>query len=256
MAIGVESLVDFRPESGVITEDLDEGDRRSSDDPECLRKQRLQKAMLVSEEWKSAMVKPRTTSSGKYEYVRPSLSVHKFKQESAFALSTELSVASDSKICSVIKNMLFLLREADLIKDNILYKCKKMKEDFEREESVVRGILAEANIPAAISDSLLDSHFTMSSTRIAGSAQEAPHPVVSPNNREPSVDSTMTAVVPPPFPPTNVPPPPVISSVPPPMPPAFPVHASASMPDLSLPPPNITNVTNMSQAAPAPTLPP
>nr|CDJ86406.1 unnamed protein product [Haemonchus contortus] len=244
--------------SSAVTEDSAAGSHRNGDNAEDVRKQRLQKAMRVSEEWKSAMAKPRTAAATvvkpETERRRPTLTVHKFKQQTESALSTELSVASDSKICSVISDIIFLLHEADLIKENILYKCGKLKEDFEREETVVRTMLAEANIPTAISDSLLDSHFTMSSTRSAAPVQEPPHQTLSPR---PGVDSVMANAVPPPFPPTNVPPPPINASVPPPGPPAFPtLHASASLPDLSVPPPPINNVTTSAHPTPPPTLPP
>ncbi|KAK5967580.1 hypothetical protein GCK32_014088 [Trichostrongylus colubriformis] len=243
-------------EPGLINESSNDGNHREGDNDHNLRQQRLQKAYLVSEEWKSAMPKPGSTSTVKREFDRrrPSLSVDKFKQESASALSTELSIANDSKVCTAIKNMLFLLREADLIKDHILYKCKKMKEDFERDEAVVREMLAEANIPAAISDSLLDSHFIMSSTRMAAPAPEVPPQVLSPNSGESHTDSAVTAAAALPFPPTNVPPPTMNTCAPPPIPVVLPVRASASLPDLTVPPPSITNVANMS--TPPPPLPP
>ncbi|VDO99861.1 unnamed protein product [Heligmosomoides polygyrus] len=97
----------------------------------------------------------------------------------------QLSTVTDVKILSAIQTMLRLLQEAEVIKENLSHKCRKMKEEFDRDEAAVRTILAESNIPTAISDSLLDSHFKFTSKKLAG-AEEAPAPaaVQSPMGNE------------------------------------------------------------------------
>ncbi|WKX91900.1 hypothetical protein Q1695_010157 [Nippostrongylus brasiliensis] len=242
-----QSVVLTGEEPGLVEDGTDESCKNqetNGNGDEDIRQQRLQKAYRVSEEWKSTLLGRSTPNATKRpaEHTRPSLSYTKFKQQAVSALSTEMSTLSDSKVYSAIQNILFLLHEAELQKENIKFKSRKLKEDFDRDEAAVRAILAESNIPTAISDSLLDSHFTFSSKKLC---EETPDPTKLAGDF--GEKGTMPPVAPP-FIPTNVPPPPVHTATPPPIPSTFATCSSVSLPDLTQPPPNVKSVASVPPA--------
>ncbi|VDM52021.1 unnamed protein product [Angiostrongylus costaricensis] len=172
------------------------------------------------------------------------MSFDRLKAESVTVLATKIGLVSDSDVYNTIEKLLFLVREAELHRKMVHADYTNLKKVFERDEATVHNILTEYNVPTTITESFLDSY--IKSGGISDESIEETLAVLPSNTTEVGVSSPLTSVV------TTqqqyshaIGTPPINVAIPPPNVPAFRGVPSIPLPDLTQPPPVISNVGNI-----------
>ncbi|EYB99777.1 hypothetical protein Y032_0120g932 [Ancylostoma ceylanicum] len=230
-------------------------DNDAGRDSTGIRQRRLQKARGISDAWRRTLANRDSYDFFKHGEKRPRLSVKRLRHEINVILSAEVSSLSDNDVYAVVKSMLFLLFEAELHIRMLNLDCKRLKDLFERDVSVIREMHAKQNVPIAITNSILDTRLPPPRGPNAelGAIVDPPKWDGNPSNGTPAEPCwTVSSSAPPPTSPSNV-------VVPPPMPPILPPIPSVSMPDITKPPPpipKIVPVPNPYQSISPPVQPP
>uniref|UniRef100_A0A0K0DAU6 Transcription initiation factor TFIID subunit 9 n=1 Tax=Angiostrongylus cantonensis TaxID=6313 RepID=A0A0K0DAU6_ANGCA len=172
------------------------------------------------------------------------MSFDRLKAESVTLLATKIGLVSDSDVYNTIEMLLFLVREAELHKKMLHADYTNLKKVFERDEAIVRDILTEYNVPTTITESFFDTY--IKSGGISDESIEETQAVLPSNTDDVDVSSPLASTI------TTqqqyphaIGTPPINVAIPPPNAPAFRGVPNIPLPDLTQPPPVISNVGNI-----------